>query len=180
MTTTRSTSPTALVRPDVRLHQSWAATVLDFRHPGAMHGSGEWHMPEVVATEAGCGDFVAAQLAAESADPAGTRVASTYYWIADGASGEVLGFFHLRHELNEWLLDQGGHIGYSVRPSRRREGHARRALAAGVRRAGALGIERVLVTCDAENAASRGTIRAAGGVLEDVRGTKERYWITVG
>jgi predicted acetyltransferase len=65
-----------------------------------------------------------------------------------------------------------------VRPSRRRQGHARRALALGVRRAGELGIERVLVTCDDDNAGSRRTIERCGGVLEDVRGDKRRYWIT--
>lgn len=179
MNVTLTTEQTALLRPDPARHESWAATVLDFGVVGAMHGSGEWHMPAVVATEAGCREFVAAQLAAERPDARGTRVASTYYWIADTATDQVIGFFHLRHELNQWLLDQGGHIGYSIRPSRRREGHASRALTLGVRRAAALGIDRVLVTCDADNRASRGTILRAGGVLEDVRGTKERYWIAV-
>lgn len=40
-----------------------------------------------------------------------------------------------------------------------------------------LGIHRVLVTCDADNLASRRVIERNGGVLEDQRGTKLRYWI---
>jgi predicted acetyltransferase len=83
----------------------------------------------------------------------------------------------VRHRLTPWLLDQGGHIGYSVRPSRRREGHASRALALAVRRAAELGLDRVLVTCDDDNEGSRRTIEAAGGVHEDTRGVKRRYWI---
>jgi predicted acetyltransferase len=41
-------------------------------------------------------------------------------------------------------------------------------------------IERALITCDDGNEASRRAILANGGVLEDVREGKERYWIAVG
>lgn len=45
---------------------------------------------------------------------------ATCWWIVDEAApGEVLGSIHLRHELNDWLLAEGGHIGYGVRPSAR-------------------------------------------------------------
>jgi len=40
-------------------------------------------------------------------------------------------------------------------------------------------IKRALVTCNRDNAASRGVILANGGVLEDIRGGKERYWIDI-
>ena len=43
--------------------------------------------------------------------------------------------------------------------------------------AAARGIDQVLVTCDEDNVASRKVIEANGGVLEDVRGTKMRFWI---
>ena len=39
-----------------------------------------------------------------------------------------------------------------------------------------LGLERALVTCDHDNVPSRLTIERAGGVLEDRRGNKLRYW----
>ena len=38
-------------------------------------------------------------------------------------------------------------------------------------------ISRILVTCSQENEASRRTILACGGVLEDIREGTERYWI---
>jgi predicted acetyltransferase len=166
---------TRLVRPDPSFARPWAAMMADFGGWGEAHGSGYWafDVPPPTA-ESDCAAFVAGILAAEGAGSG--RVPSTHFWIAE--DDELVGYLHLRHELNDWLLEQGGHIGYSVRPSRRRQGHARRALALGVRRAGELGIERVLVTCDDDNAGSRRTIERCGGVLEDVRGDKRRYWIT--
>jgi len=77
----------------------------------------------------------------------------------------------LRHTLNEWLLEIGGHVGYSVRPSQRRRGHASFALAGTLDTARELGLDRVLITCREENVASARTIEHAGGVLEDVRDT---------
>ena len=38
-------------------------------------------------------------------------------------------------------------------------------------------IDRVLVTCDDTNLASATVIERNGGVLEDIRGVKRRYWI---
>ncbi len=179
---------TELVRPDAVRARAWAAMMADFGGWDEAHGSGYWVFAEPPPfAEQDCAAFVAGILAAEGAAsgdsgdggpamPAG-RVANTHFWIADG--DDLVGFLHLRHELNDWLLQEGGHIGYSVRPARRRQGHATRALALGVRRAGELGIERVLVTCDTDNAASARTIEAGGGVFEDDRLDKRRYWITV-
>ena len=43
-----------------------------------------------------------------------------------------------------------------------------------------LGIDPALVTCDGTNVASRKVIEANGGVLEDQRGVKLRYWVPTG
>jgi predicted acetyltransferase len=89
----------------------------------------------------------------------------------------------IRHELNEWLRTIGGHIGYDIRPSRRREGLGKRQLALGLAEARALGLERVLLTCDADNVGSRRIIEGNGGVLEDemedpaTGKVKLRFWI---
>lgn len=172
---------TSLVAPDVRWFPSWAETVSDFGHDERMHGSGAWLLAEPLEpTEASCAAFVATLERVAAGDPASGKVPSDYLWITAGEGGpddEVIGFLNLRHELNDWLLEEGGHIGYSVRPARRRQGHASRALALSVRRAAELGIDRVLVTCDTDNLPSARTIEACGGVLEDVRGIKRRYWI---
>ena len=47
-----------------------------------------------------------------------------------------------------------------------------------VRAAAEHGLDRVLVTCDEDNVASRRTIERGGGVYEDSRNGKRRYWIT--
>ena len=80
---------------------------------------------------------------------------------------------------NRVLLQEGGHIGYSIRPSARGKGLAKEQLRQGLQVAKSKNIKRVLVTCDRDNAASRGVIIANGGVLEDIRGGKERYWIDI-
>ena len=107
------------------------------------------------------------------------RVHCDYFWITDGdgQAEEVVGFLALRHALTPWLLEEGGHIGFSVRPTRRREGHATRALALALPRAAQLGLDRVLLTCDDTNAGSARTIERNGGIHEDTRKGIRRYWI---
>jgi predicted acetyltransferase len=82
---------------------------------------------------------------------------------------ELVGRTSIRHELNDYLADLGGHIGYAVRPAHRGRGHAREILRQSLVIARAEGVERILVTCDDDNIASRRTIERLGGVLEDVR-----------
>lgn len=172
---------TALTRPDVRLHESWAAAMTE-HHPEGPHvnGAGLWLLPESEQwdlSEPGCRRLVAVLLAAADGPGDDTTVPCEFFWVTDGGSEDVVGFLALRTRLNDWLLNEGGHIGYSIRPSRRREGHASRALALAVRRCAELGIDRVLVTCDDDNLASARTIEGAGGVYEDTRHDKRRYWI---
>jgi predicted acetyltransferase len=78
----------------------------------------------------------------------------------------IAGRLSVRHALNDFLLNQGGHIGYCVLPAFRGRGVGKRTLQRGLEIASAHGIQRVLVTCDADNAASRRIIEAAGGVYE--------------
>ena len=102
-------------------------------------------------------------------------VPCTTWWWVDG--DEYLGRIALRHRLNERLLELGGHIGYDVRPSARRRGHATAMLATVLPYAAARGIDPALLTCDVDNDASRRVIEKAGGVLEDERQGKLRYWV---
>jgi predicted acetyltransferase len=70
----------------------------------------------------------------------------------------------------------GGHIGYDVRASARRRGHATAMLAGGLAVAAGLGIDPALITCDVDNVGSRRVIETNGGVLEDERDGKLRFW----
>ncbi len=167
---------TELVRPDVRFRDSWAEAVAEFGTT-PMHGGGLWDFDPLDTTEEGCQVVVDHLLA--QADPSlelpGDKVHCTYLWIVD--ADEFVGYLALRHGLNAWLLEEGGHIGFAVRPSRRREGHALRALKLALPEASRLGLDRVLLTCDEDNDGSRLTIEGNGGAYEDSRNGKRRYWI---
>lgn len=97
--------------------------------------------------------------------------------------GEPVGRVSVRHRLTPFLLEVGGHVGYAVAPEFRRRGYGTQILGQAVHRLAALGVDRVLVTCDDDNEASARTIERCGGVLEDVRPRpgggppKRRYWI---
>lgn len=96
--------------------------------------------------------------------------------------GTIVGRTSIRHELNDFLLNWGGHVGYGVGPAYRRRGYATAILRQSVQRLAGLGVERILVTCDDDNVGSAKVIEACGGVLEDVRPVagekpKRRYWI---
>ena len=81
----------------------------------------------------------------------------------------------------DYLLNYGGHIGYSVRKSERNKGYAKSMLKYASSFLFSLGLDKILVTCDHENIASKKTIESCGGVLENI--VKEdnsytlRYWI---
>jgi predicted acetyltransferase len=102
-------------------------------------------------------------------------VPSTTYWWIDGTY--YIGRISIRHRLTERLLEMGGHIGYDVRPSARRQGHATAMLRAMLPHAHDLGIDPALLTCDTDNVGSRKVILANGGVYEDERSGKLRYWV---
>ena len=109
-------------------------------------------------------------------------VPSTTRWLVDG-SGRVLGAVNIRHALNEYLREKGGHIGYGVRPSERRKGYASEMLRQALEIVRGLGIDKVLITCDKDNLGSAGTILKNGGVLDsegvDHGKVFQRYWIEV-
>ena len=103
------------------------------------------------------------------------------YWLVDEA-GEVVGEIRVRHRLTPKLEDFGGHIGYTVRPSRRRKGCGTRMLALAMEKAPGLGLKRLLITCDPANVASARIIEKNGGRLTSrsiaYNGRlTSRYWI---
>ena len=111
------------------------------------------------------------------------KVPFSLHWLTDGDA--FIGEASIRHQLNAHLLQEGGHIGYGIRPSRRRQGYGKRILALALAECRRLGIERVLVTCLDANIASAKIIEANGGRLENMisapsgHGPLRRYWISL-
>jgi predicted acetyltransferase len=171
-----------LVSPTARLRTSWLAAREEWGRETHQDGAG-LRAGDDVDTVAGFAAWVE-RLRRES-DPSipldQGLVHASYWWIVEDE--EYLGAVSLRHTLNDFLLRAGGHIGYGVRPSARRRGLATWALGAVLPEACALGLTRVLVTCDDANVASARTIESNRGVLEDVRETElgltRRYWIAL-
>jgi predicted acetyltransferase len=120
----------------------------------------------------------------ETCTEAGTEVPSDMYLAVRQSDNRVVGIIDLRHHINHPILGTwGGHCGYSVRPSERGKGYAKEMLRLNIQNAKALGIEKMLVTCDINNTASEKTILANGGLFEKtiaVDGAEmKRYWISV-
>jgi predicted acetyltransferase len=173
-----------LVLPTTAVHKSFLQAIDEF----VDEGRGATGDDSLVArelrefggawkSEAGFSQYVRHLLAdsQESTMRASYLVPSTTYWWVDGT--EYLARISIRHRLTPRLLEIGGHIGYDVRPAARLRGHATAMLRAVLPYALALGIDPALLTCDTDNVGSRKVIEANGGVFEDERSGKLRFWV---
>lgn len=108
------------------------------------------------------------------------------YFLIRESDNKLIGMINLRWDLNEWMLTNGGHIGYGIRPTERRKGYNKISLYLCLLKAEELGLEKVLLTASDNNLGSVKTIHALGGVLENKITDYEdenilmgRYWIKV-
>ena len=90
----------------------------------------------------------------------------TYFYVRE-ADDRIIGMINIRLALNDFLRKEGGHIGYSVRPTERRKGYATDMLAEGLKVCERIGIQEVFVSCDKENIASARVIQNCVGLLKD-------------
>jgi predicted acetyltransferase len=108
--------------------------------------------------------------------------ASTWFAVRK-EDNRIVGMINIRHRLNGYLLNRGGHIGYCVRPAERRKGYAVEILGLGLGQCRVLGLKKALVTCGKNNIPSARTIQHHGGILENEVFDEEssawfqRYWI---
>ena len=113
------------------------------------------------------------------------RVPATQYVYLRESDRKIVGMLDVRHAFNDYLAKYGGHIGYSVHPQERRKGYASQMLCESLEYCKALGIDKVMICCLADNEASRRTIRKNGGVYEytihepNEDADIERYWIAL-
>jgi predicted acetyltransferase len=173
-----------LIAPASRVHASFLAAMAEFRAEGrgrpgdpTLIGREMRRFGDQWADPAGFAAYITwlrANAGEQSPRAGGLVPATTSLWWAE--EDEYLGRVAIRHRLTPRLLSFGGNIGYDVRPSARRHGHATAMLAAALPVARELGITSALIMCDVANVGSRKVIEANGGVLEGERDGRLCFW----
>lgn len=114
--------------------------------------------------------------------PKGKVPANTYFFVRT-LDNKIIGMINIRHKLNEFLLNEGGHIGYSIRPTERKKGYATIMLKLALQKCKELNLNKILITCDKTNVASAKVIQNNNGILENEIFSEtfseiiQRYWI---
>ena len=110
-------------------------------------------------------------------------VPATQLLFVRKSDDRLVGMIQIRHCFNDYLEKFGGHIGYSIRPSERRNGYAKEMLRMALPFCREIGLEKVLITCIDGNIGSEKTILANGGAYESTTHEPndnkylKRFWI---
>lgn len=119
----------------------------------------------------------------EYKEPQEGLVPDSTFFCFDGKRNLMVGAVNIRHDLNDYLLKYGGHIGDGIRSSERRKGYATEMIRLALEECRKLGLTRVLMTCDKNNIGSAKSIIRNGGILEnevlEEGSIKQRYWIAL-
>ena len=119
----------------------------------------------------------------EYKEPQEGLVPDSTFFCFYGKRNLMVGAMNIRHDLNDYLLKYGGHIGDGIRPSERRKGYATEMIRLALEECRKLGLTRVLMTCDKNNIGSAKSIIRNGGILEnevlEEGSIKQRYWIAL-
>lgn len=102
----------------------------------------------------------------DSKQPSKDRVPALTYFLVRESDNKIIGMANIRLYLNERLREEGGHIGYGIRPSERRKGYNKINLYRALEVCGEQGIEEVVLDCNKENLGSSRTMIALGGIKQ--------------
>jgi predicted acetyltransferase len=96
--------------------------------------------------------------------PDGRVPAYTYFYVREN-DDKIIGMINIRLALNDFLRKEGGHIGYSIRPSERKRGYGTIMLQETLAFCEVIGLCDIIITCNKSNVASSSMIKNCGGVL---------------
>src|SRR3989338_3662863 len=148
-----------LVSPSVE-HKKTFKQALD-----EMQGASDMRFWEEVGSPRDIEEYIQVRLDhAEGKNLPKEWIPASTYWLID--HGKFIGETTIRHELTEHLRNVGGQIGYWIRPSSRHQGYGTEILRLALQEARKLGLDRIVITCDETNMASRKIIESNGGIFE--------------
>ncbi len=89
----------------------------------------------------------------------------TYFYVRE-SDEKIIGMINIRLELNDFLRNEAGHIGYCIRPTERKKHYGTDMLREALGFCRRIGLTDVIVTCDTDNLASAKVIQNNRGKLE--------------
>ena len=142
-----------LVWPDQHYKDSYIAALMEFRDADDLFFSRRqlYQSYDVQKLDKDFDNLVLkpfSDAAAGIGQPAGFLPQSEY-WLVEGEN--YIGAIHIRHGLTPFLETEGGNLGYEIRPSKRGQGYAKMAAEFGLYKAAELGLDKVIITCNAMN-----------------------------
>lgn len=89
-----------------------------------------------------------------------------FLWLEENGKKEIVGFFRLRHFLNDWLKENGGHIGYGIAKEYRKRGVATEGLRLLLEKAKEIVKEdTILMSCHKDNHPSLRVMQKNGATI---------------
>ena len=78
--------------------------------------------------------------------------AFTYFYVRE-SDNKIVGMINIRLALNDFLKNEGGHIGYCIRPTERKKHYATNMLNEVLIFCETIGLNNLIITCDKSNIA---------------------------
>lgn len=105
----------------------------------------------------------------------GWKVPQTTFWLLNNEY--PVGYGKIRHLLTDKLREDGGTIGYSIRPSERGKGYGNELLRLLIKECAKFGIQTALLTIHKDNFISKKVALQNNGVIKSENETTSYIWI---